>query len=75
MNAMKICLLAVSVLTVVGTSTVLYGADSCLSPSEAGIELRNKALGRGINLGNALDAPKEGEWGWSLEANHFDIIA
>ncbi|MEE9319398.1 MAG: glycoside hydrolase family 5 protein [Granulosicoccus sp.] len=41
----------------------------------ADIELRNKALGRGINLANALDAPNEGEWGWSLAANHFDIIA
>ena len=39
------------------------------------IELRNQALGRGMNVGNALDAPNEGEWGWSLEANHFDIIA
>jgi len=48
---------------------------SFTSESGVGIELRNKALGRGINLGNALDAPNEGEWGWSLEANHFDIIA
>lgn len=39
------------------------------------IELRNQALGRGMNVGNALDAPNEGDWGWSLEANHFDIIA
>lgn len=33
------------------------------------------ALGRGINLGNALEAPKEGEWGVTLEERHFEIIA
>jgi endoglucanase len=34
----------------------------------------NRLLGRGINLGNALDAPKEGEWGLTLEAKHFQVI-
>jgi endoglucanase len=34
----------------------------------------NRMLGRGINLGNALDAPSEGEWGLTLEAGFFDRI-
>jgi endoglucanase len=34
----------------------------------------NASLGRGINLGNALDAPTEGEWGVKLEAEYFQII-
>jgi len=34
----------------------------------------NKALGRGINLGNALEAPKEGDWGLKLEADYFKQI-
>jgi endoglucanase len=34
----------------------------------------NARLGRGVNLGNALDAPKEGEWGFKLEAEYFDLI-
>jgi endoglucanase len=34
----------------------------------------NKALGRGINLGNALEAPKEGDWGLKLDAGYFKII-
>ncbi len=34
----------------------------------------NKALGRGMNLGNALEAPKEGDWGLKLEAGYFKII-
>lgn len=32
-------------------------------------------FGRGINLGNALDAPREGEWGVTLEADYFRAIA
>src|ERR1022692_1804955 len=31
-------------------------------------------LGRGINLGNALEAPKEGEWGVTLKAEYFAAI-
>lgn len=34
----------------------------------------NKKLGRGINLGNALEAPKEGEWGVTLKAEYFKAI-
>jgi endoglucanase len=34
----------------------------------------NKLLGRGVNLGNALDAPKEGEWGVTLKEEYFQII-
>lgn len=30
--------------------------------------------GRGVNLGNALEAPKEGEWGVRLEERYFDLI-
>jgi endoglucanase len=35
---------------------------------------RNKRLGRGVNLGNALEAPNEGEWGVVLESRYFDLI-
>lgn len=31
-------------------------------------------LGRGINIGNALEAPREGEWGISLKAEYFQAI-
>lgn len=30
--------------------------------------------GRGVNLGNALDAPEEGAWGVKLEDRYFDVI-
>lgn len=32
-------------------------------------------LGRGVNLGNALEAPNEGEWGMVLEDTYFRLIA
>lgn len=31
------------------------------------------AMGRGVNFGNALDAPNEGEWGIVLEERFFDL--
>ena len=35
----------------------------------------NIKLGRGVNLGNALEAPNEGEWGVTLEEEYFKLIA
>jgi endoglucanase len=32
-------------------------------------------LGKGVNLGNALEAPTEGEWGLTLHEAYFQIIA
>jgi endoglucanase len=34
----------------------------------------SRLLGRGMNLGNALDAPREGEWGVTLEEAYFSAI-
>lgn len=34
-----------------------------------------RALGRGINLGNMLDAPREGDWGVRLEPAYIDQVA
>ena len=34
----------------------------------------NRRIGRGINLGNALEAPREGEWGMTLEAEYFGEV-
>jgi endoglucanase len=31
-------------------------------------------LGRGVNFGNALEAPREGEWGMVLEEGFFDRV-
>jgi endoglucanase len=34
----------------------------------------NRKLARGINLGNALEAPKEGDWGVRLQPEYFKAI-
>ena len=34
----------------------------------------NKMLGRGVNMGNALDAPEEGVWGFKLEEKYFQAV-
>ncbi len=44
-------------------------------PAKTDVFAVNRSLGRGINLGNALEAPKEGDWGLKLEARYFQIIA
>jgi endoglucanase len=31
-------------------------------------------LQRGVNLGNMLEAPKEGEWGLTIQEEYFDLI-
>ncbi len=36
---------------------------------------QNKLLGRGVNLGNSLDAPNEGDWGPMIEPWMFEVAA
>ncbi|HMO34690.1 MAG TPA: glycoside hydrolase family 5 protein [Gemmatales bacterium] len=41
---------------------------------EGNIHDANKALGRGINLGNALEAPRGQNWGVTIEDEYFKLI-
>jgi endoglucanase len=36
--------------------------------------IQAEKLGKGINLGNALEAPVEGQWGMTLQESYFQII-
>ena len=49
-------------------------AATAADPPADDIHAANARLGRGINLGNALEAPKEGEWGVTLQADYFKTI-
>jgi endoglucanase len=35
---------------------------------------QNRALGKGINLGNALEAPSEGDWGMTIREEYIQLI-
>lgn len=50
----------------------LGGIDSLAAADD--IFAAAKRLGKGINLGNALEAPKEGEWGVVLKEQYFAKI-
>jgi endoglucanase len=57
------------------TAVVAFAVVGAFAAERAvDISSANKKLGRGINLGNALDAPKEGEWGVTLKAEYFQVI-
>src|SRR5258708_1696487 len=65
-------LLAFSLLV---AGTVAFAAENQPTASTSSdIHAANKKLGRGINLGNALEAPKEGEWGVKLKPEYFQAI-
>ncbi len=34
----------------------------------------NQRLGRGVNMGNALEAPRDANWGMSIEPGYFSLI-
>ena len=61
-------------------ATVLLGA-ACVAAAEPNATSTkpdpfkmNKLLGRGVNIGNALEAPTEGAWGVVIKEEYFDII-
>jgi endoglucanase len=68
----SIMLLRLSLLLVAVLLGSPLGAAQPAAPRDAFAAC--KALGRGINLGNALEAPKEGEWGVTLKAEYFQAI-
>lgn len=63
-------LLALAFLSVGSARSLVTAAPDTASPAAH----FNELLGRGINLGNALDAPKEGEWGVVLRSDYFREI-
>src|SRR4051794_25399343 len=59
---------------ILGSALLALANTSTLSQDD-GASHYNRMLGRGINLGNALDAPQEGAWGVKLEDSYFRVIA
>jgi endoglucanase len=53
---------------------LIFALPICAAAADGDVFAINKALGRGVNLGNALEAPKEGDWGMKIEAEFFPLI-
>ena len=53
----------------------LLASTVAAADAPADVRAANTRLGRGINLGNALEAPHEGDWGVTLKAAYFKAIA
>lgn len=53
---------------------MLIMAATLAVPVVAGPPSSDVLLGRGINFGNALEAPSEGEWGFRIEESYFDAV-
>jgi endoglucanase len=53
-----------------------YPAMAAGNPPGASPEARTAAaaLGRGVNFGNMLDAPREGDWGLTVEQRFIDLL-
>jgi endoglucanase len=58
---------------VVASLSALPATPAAQAP-KADVFAVNKSLGRGMNFGNALEAPREGDWGLKLEAEYFKAI-
>ncbi len=65
---------AVGLLTILLLATV-FPSIATAQGTPRDIDAVNEALGVGVNLGNALEAPREGDWGLTLRAEYFELIA
>jgi endoglucanase len=74
--------LAAEVLAALFTSFTLATLAACSSTSaridgfkRGQLQTRATAdLKRGMNFGDAMDAPNEGDWGWTLSASDFEAV-
>jgi endoglucanase len=55
-------------------SLLLAAALAPSADARPDVVAANKILGRGMNLGNALEAPTEGEWGLKIEPEYVKAI-
>jgi endoglucanase len=75
MNNLKIYFYPLFLLFVAGFMALNIHCSYSQSTDLSKAEKQNDRLGRGINLGNALEAPSLGEWGVELKEEYFKWIA
>ncbi len=62
-----------TVVYLAGVSILQQGFTQSTDSTKA--MLQNARIGRGVNLGNALEAPSIGAWGVQLKEEYFELIA
>lgn len=63
-------------LVIVLVAIVFLGATTVpTAAQDTATEVPPSPVGRCINMGNGLEAPSEGAWGYIIEEAHFDAIA
>lgn len=77
-GARKVAVVA-GVALIVGTGAGAAGCASAADRMEAYKTGRAQThatadLKRGMNFGDAMDAPNEGEWGWTISASDFKVV-
>ncbi len=55
-------------------SGIVLLATACATALEPNAFEMNKLIGRGVNLGNALEAPNEGDWDIILQEEYFQLV-
>ncbi len=53
---------------------ILVSSVTCPAADTTNVFEINHLIGRGINIGNALEAPAEGAWGVTIKEEYFDVI-
>jgi endoglucanase len=59
---------------VLGLLAMLAGGTAAPHEPAEDIFAANQKLGRGVNFGNTLEAPREGDWGNTLKPEYFQAI-
>ncbi|MFP4053862.1 MAG: glycoside hydrolase family 5 protein [Phycisphaerae bacterium] len=63
------------ILPVMLAFVLLAGRSAATEKQDANAFDINRSLGDGVNMGNMLEAPREGEWGVTMEKDFFAKIA
>ena len=67
----SLTLLAVALLAIVWPISVLFATTDVNLNDPFAV---NKLIGRGVSIGNALEAPKESDWDVTLQEEYFQLI-
>jgi endoglucanase len=72
-TATRIVFITIAITVITGLDSVI-AAEPNMQQAKTDPFKMNQLLGRGVNMGNALDAPEEGAWGFTLKEEYFQAV-